>query len=148
MKTTIFILILASLLQVTIIPVNLVLMILICRAFIDQSRSNLFLAFGFGLFVAHLTLGNLGFQSLLYLILIQVTLIFSRWRFSTHWLQIYPLTLILLLAYTVILALVNQKSIQIFPQVFIESIFSLPIFFLVKLWEERFIVKKDIKLKF
>lgn len=137
MRTISFILILASFLQTTIIPIHLVLMILICRSVIDPSRENLLLAFGFGLLNAHLTLGNLGFQSLLYLILIQVAQIFSRWRFSTHWLLIYPLTVILLLIYT----------FQFSPQIFIESVFSFPIFFMVKLWEERFITKKDIKLK-
>ncbi len=137
MRTIIFILILASFLQATIIPIHLVLMILICRSIIDQSRENLFLAFGFGLLNAHLTLGNIGFQSLIYVVLVQIAQIFSRWRFSTHWLLIYPLTVVLLLIYT----------LQFSPQIFIESIFSIPIFFLVKLWEERFITKKDIKLK-
>lgn len=137
MRTVIFILILASFLQTTIVPIHLVLMILICRSVVDSGRENLFLAFGFGLLNAHLTLGNLGFQSFLYLASVQVGQIFSRWRFSTHWLLIYPLTVVLLLIY----------ALQFSPQVFIESMFSIPIFFLVKLWEERFIVKKDIKLK-
>lgn len=148
MKTTIFILTVISFLQTTIIPVNLVLIILICKSIIDQDENNLFLAFGFGLFNAHLTLGNLGLQSFLYLILIQITLIVSRWRFSIHWLQIYPLTVLLLSIYVFALAIVGQRSVQIFPQVFIESLFSLPVYFIIKLWQERFIVKKDIKLKF
>jgi len=34
-----------------------------------------------------------------------------------------------------------------FPKIFLESLLSLPIFYLLRLWEERFTVRKEIKLK-
>lgn len=142
MRTTIFILVLAAFFQTTVLPINLVLIILICRAYLRPEQSNLFLAFAFGLMTAYLTLDNLGFQSLTYLILVQLAQVFSKVRFFTHSFLIVPLTFSLLS----INAIVNSS--QILPNYLVESILSLPIFYLVKLWEERFIVPKDIKLKF
>lgn len=148
MKTIILILILVAFLQSTVIPLDLVPIILICRAYLDPERVNLILAFSFGLLVAHLTLGNLGLQSLVYLILVSLAQIFSKTRFSTHWLLVLPLTFILLSGNVLIFSLVNKHSVQIFPKILIESMLALPIFYLVKVWEERFIIKKDLKLRF
>lgn len=148
MRTTILILILAAFLQTTIIPVNLVLIILICRAYIRPEKANLFLAFAFGLLVAHLTLGNLGLQSLIFLISVELAEIFSKTRFSTHSLLVIPLSFILLSADLSVNSLINHQSLQLFPRNLTGSLLSFPVFYLIRLWEERFIVQKDIKLKF
>lgn len=148
MKTTIFILITAAFLQTTLIPLNLVLLILICRAYISPERANLFLAFAFGLLTAFLSLGNLGLYSLIFLILIFLTQAFSKTRFANHSLLIMPLAFILLSIEAFTNSILTGQSAQLFPLVYIESIIALPIFYLIKLWEERFIVNKDIKLKF
>lgn len=148
MKTTIFVLILATFLQTTLIPLNLVLIILICRSLIIPERENLFLAFAFGLLAAFLNLNNLGFYSLIFLILIFLTQAFSKTRFSNHSSLIIPIAFILLSIETFSNSILMRQSAQIFPSVLIESIIALPIFYLVRMWEERFIVRKDIKLKF
>lgn len=148
MKTIITVLILAAFLQTTIVPLNLVLIILICRAYIRPEKANLFLAFGFGLLTAHLSLNNLGLQSLTFVVLVQLTQVFSKIRFFTHPLLIMPLAFCLLSINALIDSLINQQSVQIFPNCLTESIVALPVYYFIKLWEERFIVRKDIKLRF
>lgn len=145
---TISLLILAAFLQATVIPVNLVLIILICRSYIRPERANLILAFAFGLLASHLTLGNLGLNSLIYLVLVQLAQAFSKTRFSVHSLLVVPMTFILLSGYELVYSMASNASPGILPGIFTESIIALPVFYLIKLWEERFIVQKDIKLKF
>lgn len=147
MRTLIVILIIASFIQFTILPFNLVLIILICRAYIKTEKENLFLAFAFGLVVSHLSLNIFGLQSLIYLILIQITQMLSKLRLAGHPLLIIPLSFIFLSLNTVTISLVTAQTTALFPQVMIESLLSLPIFYLMRVWEERFIVRSEIKLK-
>lgn len=147
MKTIIIILILLAFLQTTVLPLDLVLIILICRAYIRTDKANLYLSFFMGLLVSHLNLAPLGIQSILYISSVQITQMLSKSRLAGNSFIIIPLSFSLLLINEVINSLIMHQSFQIFPKVFIESILSLPALFLLKLWEERFIVRKDIKLK-
>lgn len=148
MRLTIFILTLAAFLQTTIVPMNLVLILLICRSFLSTKKSNLFLAFIFGLLVDYLTLNTLGFQSIIFLVLIQITQIISKTRFSVHSLLIVPLAFLLLFVNALMLSFANNQSVQILPKILMESMLSLPIFYLIRFWSGRFVVQRDIKLKF
>lgn len=147
MKTLILALIIVSFLQSTIIPVDLVLIILICRSYIRSDRANLFLAFGFGLFNGHLNLTPLGLQSFIYLILVGFTEGLSRSRLAGNSLMIVPLILIFLTVNRLVLSIFMQTSFQLFPFIFWQALIALPVFYLVRSWEERFIVRKEIKLK-
>lgn len=147
MKTLIIILIIAAFLQTTIVPIDLVLIILICRSYIKSDKSNLYLVFIFGLFISHLNLSNLGFQSLIYLFLIQITQILSRSRLSGNSLLILPISLILLSLNQTAVALFTSQTPQLFPISLVGAFLSLPILYLVRLWEERFIIRREIKLK-
>ncbi len=147
MKTLIVILIIISFIQSTSLPLNLVLIILIARALVRPDRFNLILAFGFGLFISHLSLQPLGFKSLIYLILIQLTQILSKSRLSASQFLIMPATAILSSIDLISTSFLNHQSPQLLPEVLFESLVSLPIFFLVRVWEERFIVRKEIKLR-
>ncbi len=146
MKTFIAVLIICSFIQSTILPVDLVLIILICRSYLRESGTNLFLAFGFGLLSDHLNLNLLGLTSFLYLILVQVTASLSKSRLAGNPLLIVPLTLFLLALYQIAISNFTHHSPQ-FPKIFLESLLSLPTFYLLRLWEERFTVRKEIKLK-
>lgn len=146
MKTLISILIIAAILEATILSYDLVLIILICRSFIKAGKANLYLAFAFGLLNAHLTLTPLGLQSILFLVLIQITQILSRSRLSNSSLFIIPICLVLLSLSTLLTVLIHAKIFQ-FTHIIFESILSLPIFYLVRFWEERYIVRKEIRLK-
>ena len=80
MKTFVITLIIAAFLQTTILPIDLVLLILICRTYIKSEKSNLYLAFAFGLLNSHLNLNLLGLQSLVYLFFVQTTESLSKMR--------------------------------------------------------------------
>lgn len=139
MKTLIIILIIASFLQTTIIPIDLVLLILICRSYIKSDRTNFYLAFFFGLLVGHLNLGSPGPQSLLYLTFVAVTQVLSRLRLAANPLLIVPISFVFLF--------LNQLGTWELSKILFSSFLSLPVFYLIRLWEERFIVEKEIKLK-
>ncbi len=139
MKTLILILILLSFVQTTILPLDLVLIILICRAYIKTQQENLYLAFGFGLLLSHLQLLLFGILSIFYLISIMLTQLFTKSPLAGRSLLIIPMSFVILLGF--------NHDLQLFPKVIIESLFSLPILYLLKLWEERFVVKKEIKLR-
>lgn len=148
MKTVIFVLIIVSFIQTSVLPIDLVLIILICRSYVKPNdKVNLYLAFGFGLFIAYLNLYKLGFQSLIYLFLVIFTGSLSNHRLSGNLYLIIPLTFCLLTLNQLIELIIFKQPVQIFPKIFIESILSLPILYMVKIWEERFIVQKGIKLR-
>ncbi len=147
MKTLIVILIIASFLQTTVLPVDLVLIILICRSYIKISRSNLILAFIFGVLISHLSLTTLGFDSLLFVICVQATQILSKTRLAGNFLLIVPITFVLLNLSGILTSVFIHQSLEIFPKILFESLISLPVLYLLRIWEERFIVRGDIKLK-
>ncbi len=147
MKTLIIILIIASFLQTTIFPIDLVLIILIARSYIRIARSNFYLALGVGLLISHLNLNVLGFDSLIYLMVVQITQALSKTRLAGNSLLIIAITFILLTLSHLISSLFLHQSINLFPKVLIESLISLPILFGLRLWEERFIIRREIKLK-
>lgn len=146
MTTLTIILIVASFIQTTILPIDLVLLILICRSYLRSDSSNLYLAFFFGIFISHLNLGNIGFQSLIYLCLIEVTDILSRLRLAGNPLLIVPLTFVLLALSQFANSMLINSNFDFF-RIIIACFLSLPILFLLRLWEERFIVRKEIKLR-
>lgn len=146
MKTLIVILIIAAFLQTTILPLDLVLLILICRAYIKSDKANLYLGFAFGVLVAHLNLGSIGFQCLIYLIAIETTESLAKLQFAGNPLLIVPVSLVFLAFNQLISSIISHSSLD-FSKVILASFLSLPILFLVRLWEERFIVRKEIKLK-
>ena len=147
MKTLIVILIIAAFLQTTILPLDLVLIILICRAYVKTNRENLYLAFFFGLLISHLSLTLIGVKSILYLVFVQATQLLSKTRLAGNSSVIIPLSFALLFINQVTNSYLLATSTQIFPRVLIESLISLPILYLVRVWEERFIVRGDIKLR-
>lgn len=141
MKTLIAVLTIISLLQTTVISLELVLIILICRSYIKTDRTNLILAFGFGLLIGQLNLNLLGLTSILYLFTVQITQVLSKTRLAGNSFLIIPLSLGLLAINHLVLGTFSL------PKVILEALISLPIFYLIRVWEERFIVRRDIKLK-
>lgn len=147
MKTLIVVLIIISFIQSAILPLDLVLIVLICRSYIRTDKANLYLAFSFGLLNGHLNLTSMGLQSLLYLILVSVTESLSKSRLAGNSFLIIPLSLVLVSINQAVLSIFTGGSIQLYPKTLWEAALSLPIFYLVRLWEERFIVRRGIKLR-
>lgn len=146
MKTLVIILIVASFIQTTILPVDLIMLILISRAYVKSDRVNLYLAFAFGILVSHLDLSNIGIQSLLYISFVEITQVLSRLRLAGNPFLIVPLA-IFFTAFSQLAGLVFNHGSFEFQTVILTAILSVPVLFLVRLWEERFTVKHEIKLK-
>ncbi len=146
MKTLIIILIIASFIQTTILPVNLVMLILICRAYIKSNQTNLYLGFIFGILTSHLDLSNIGIQSLLNLSFVEATEILSKLRLAGNPFLIIPLV-VFFITFSQFVSLIQNHGSFEFQTVILTSILSVPTLFLVRLWEERFIVKEGIKLR-
>ena len=137
MRTLIFVFILIVFLQTSVVPVNLCLSILILRSFLRPDKANIYLAFSLGLFLSFLNNSPLGLYSLLFLGLSEAAQIIAKSRLAEHVLVAIGLVIIA----QVIFGLFNHQNI------FIEILFAFPLYFLVKFWEERFIIKPEIKLK-
>lgn len=147
MKTLIVSLIIASFLQSTILPLDLVLIILICRSFIREEEENLYLAFTFGLIVALLNGNLLGFQSIVYLLIVFLTHLVSKSRLAKNSLLIIPLSFAFLSFNNIALSYMTNQSIRLFPKIILETTLCMPVFYLLRVWEERFIPRKEIKLR-
>lgn len=135
MKTLIIILIIVSFLQTTIWPLDLALVILISRAYLRAQKSNLYLAFFLGLLISHLTLSPIGVKSMVYLAVVQIIQVLSKSRLAGHPFLVVPLTFIVILADSGLSAAIWAGFV------------SLPVFYSLKIWEERFIPTKEIKLR-
>lgn len=142
----IFVLILFSFLQEAFLPFNLVLLILVSRAFVVTGKKNYYLAFIFGLVLSFLAGYPLGSLSIIYLIIVLIIHIFRRFQFVTHPLIVIPVAAVALLADQVARSLMLGSKIEL-GQIPLQIVLVIPIYFAVLLWEERFIVRKDIKLK-
>lgn len=145
MKVISLVLIVLALLQSTILPLDLVLVVLICRSYIKEGKENLYLAFFIGLLTSHLNLQPLGVMSIVYLVLVQITQMVSKSPLAGNSLIIVPLSFSLFLIAEAANFFTLNQNLQ-FSKVLIETAISLPTLFLVRLWEERFVVS-DIKLK-
>ena len=137
---------LLSFLQGTILPIDLVVVVLICRSFLSFDRTNLWLAFSFGLLLALLQSYTLGNISLIYLLIVTMVYLFKKTDFATWEVSLLPVSLILLLFNKFALSLFTRSTINL-KLVAVEMIFILPVYLAVKIWEERFIPRKDIRLK-
>lgn len=146
MRTLIIILIIASFLQTTILPIDLVLLILICQAYARADKANFYLAFAFGLLTSHLNLSHLGVQSLIYLVSVLVTESLSKLRLAGNPLLIVPISLVLLSVDQLINSMLGYTAFDL-PKLIFASVLSLPALFIIRFWEERFVVRKEIKLK-
>lgn len=142
----IFVLVLLSFLQEAFLPFNIVLLVLVSRAFVVDEKKNYYLAFIFGLVLSFLAGYPLGSLSIIYLIIILTIHIFRRFQFVTHPLIVIPVTGVSLFADQLARSLMLGSNLDV-RQILIQMVLVIPIYFAVLLWEERFIVRKDIKLK-
>lgn len=147
MKTLITILILTSFIQVTLIPLDLCLMVLLLRSFIRPSSENLYLAFGLGLLVSLLNHAQLGLESLIFLFFAELVYLISKSTLTRNLYSSVAILSLFLVLYQVIEGLIYHQTIQFWPKIPIEILVSLPLYIVIRVWEERFITRKDIKLK-
>lgn len=146
MKTFILFLIFAILLQTTLIPINLCLIMLVCRGLTIDERANFYLAIISGVTLGLLTSLNLGFYPLIFLIYILLLSLFKKSSFSANFLLFLPLAFLLYLATAFLEKIFFNQSINLYKLLF-ELVLTIPIYLIVRFWGERFVVNKGIKLK-
>ena len=147
MKVLIIILTIAVFLQTTILPFDLVMLVLVLRAYLDSSKSNLYLAFFFGLLISHLNATPLGLQSVVYILLVQAASFLGKLPVASNILTVILLAVFSSTFNSIAVCLITGSSLQLFPKVLIESMIALPLYLVVRFWEERFTVKPEIRLK-
>lgn len=146
MKTFIVVLILAALMQASFLPINLVLLLLISRSLISYGKENLYLAFFSGILLGLLLSVNVGFYSLIFVIFIQALRMMRRLISSANFLVVIPLSFVILLVMSLLEQVFLKQSLN-FSLILVETVLSLPVYILVRFWEERFMVAPPLKLK-
>jgi hypothetical protein len=146
MKFFIIFLILAALIQSSFLSINLCLVILICRSLIVDEPLNYWAGFFIGIFLGLLQGQNIGFWPLIFLLMIKIASVLKSLPFSSNIFTVLPISLVLLSLTTGIENIFLHQMID-FKKVIIETLISFPIYLIFRFWEERFVVKNDIKLK-
>ncbi len=146
MKYLVILLILLTFLQTTVLPVNIVLLVVLCRSFLVDDKQNFYLAFGFGVLISLLTNQPIGVLSLIFLSLVGLVYILKSSPILTTFISVF-------VSVTFLMALFKLLDYLIYKQPFSWMNFLAvvilipPVYILLQLWEERFIVKTGIKLK-
>lgn len=150
MTRLIIVLIAISFLQGVILPINLVLIILIARSFVMDDRANFYLAFALGLWLSFLLGAPLGGLSLLYLFAVLSVQTIKSIHLFAHWSVIIPASMLILAFSQLVSGVASGASITSsinLSLIIAEAFFVLPVYVLVRFWEERFVPRSDIKLK-
>lgn len=146
MKLFIFLIFIAAFLQTSFIPLNLCLLLLICRSYTVHESKNYYLALIAGVLLGILTSFNTGFYSLIFIgavfLIHGIRLLPVTGRFLT----VIPVAWVILVSAMAIENLFYQVAFNIWLPT-IASILALPVYLIVREWEDRFIAKSGIKLK-
>lgn len=146
MKLFAFLLLIAAFLQTAFIPLNLCLLILICRSFAIHSKQNYYLALIAGVYLGILSTTNVGFWPLIFVVAVLVTHILRLIPISGRSLTIIPIAFSILFVVSIVESVV-MKTPFLWWYPLISSLLSLPIFIIIREWEDRFISKTGVKLK-
>lgn len=141
------ILVALSFLQATLWPLQLVLLILIFRSLIKEDRTNFYLAFGLGLLASLLGRYPLGLLSILYLTLVLAIYFLRKTNVSNQLLIIFPIAIVVLVIDQMMRTFLAGANLRMDFNIFWQLFLVLPIYIMIRFWEERFTVKKDVKLK-
>lgn len=146
MKIFLLVIVLASFLQSAFLPINFVLVLIVARSLVVEDTGNYFLAFFGGLILSFLTQANLGYWPIIFLIVVKLAYMIKKIPVSFNPLIIFISGAILILITDYSGLLFSQQSFSLWIYL-TEIILILPIYFISKIWEERFTVKKHTKLR-
>lgn len=146
MRLFIISLIIAAFLQSAFLPLNLVLCLIIARSFVAEYKSNLYASFLAGLLLGLLTASNIGFWGIVFLTVSKLVHVLRNLPYFNSG------KLFLLFAFLII------TSVSFISQFFtndqfnwikivVETFICLPLYFFIRIWEERFVVREDVRLK-
>lgn len=146
MKTLLLLITLFAFLQSAFLGINLVLVILIARALVVSDRDNLYLAFFGGLILSFLTQINLGYYSLIFILIVKLGEFIKTFPVSFNLLMIFISGALLVAIVGGINMVFIDQNLSIYIHL-IEAILVVPFYFMIKLWEERFVIKSHMKLR-
>lgn len=146
MKLVILTLIILTLLQTVLLPVNLVLLLILARSLVTDEKSNLWLAFLAGILLGLMSGTNLGFWAVIFLVVVKLVVIIKQLPIQINLRTVLPISLgIIVLVNLVEWWFLKVSLSQL--KVLTEVLLSLPIYLIVGWWEERFVVAPAVKLK-
>ncbi len=146
MKLFTVIIILAALIQSSFLPLNLVLILLICRSLVVEDSYNMILALSMGILLGILTAQNIGFWPLIFLIVIRLLYLVKKLPVTNNVLTIPPIVFVTILAVSFIEQLIFHQTLNLII-IILESLLSVPLYLLERFWETRFTVHSGVKLK-
>lgn len=146
MKLIILLIILCAFLQTTFIPLNLVLLFIIARSFAITDNANFILSFIAGILVGLLSSQNIGIYPIIFLSVTQIIYWFKKLPFSTNILFIIPLFILICTSLAYIEQIIFNQSFNVF-KIIPETLIGTLVFIFVKFWEDRFIVKPQLRLR-
>jgi cell shape-determining protein MreD len=146
MKLFIFIICLLAFVQTSFVPLNLCLILLICRSYASPQKSNYYLALIAGILLGILTAFNVGFYALLFVMVVFLMHALRRLPITGKFITILPASLVASIIVMWVENLVYHIPFNWWNLLW-GSILALPIFLVIREWEDRFIVKTGIKLK-
>lgn len=139
--------ILAAFAQSSFLNVNLVLILLLCRSLAVTDNENYLIGFGIGVLLGVLSFQNIGFWPLAFLVVIKLIYIIKRLPISFPLLTSAPLLVLFIVLIAFLESFIAGLGFDI-NKVLFESALVLPGYFLVRLFEDRFVaINRDIKLK-
>lgn len=138
--------ILAVFFQTTFLPLNVSLILLLARSLYTDDRRNLYLAFFAGISLGILSSANIGFWPLVFVVVVKIAHGLGKLPAIVNVLTTIPVALILAGSSGLVSAVVLGQSLN-YTAVIFESVLVLPVYILLRFWEERFVVKPALKLK-
>ncbi len=146
MKTFLLFLLFFAFLQSAFLPIDMVLVLLIARSLVIEDRENLFLAFFGGLLLSFLTQVNLGYYPLIFILIVKLAGLFKKLPVSFNPFMVFGSGTLLIILVALINSFFISQQLEVYPHL-IEVILVLPVYYLIKFWEERFVIKSHTKLR-
>jgi hypothetical protein len=146
MKLFIFLIFIAAFLQTSFIPLNLCLLLLICRSYTIHEAANYYLALTAGILLGILTSLNSGFYSLIFIGAVFLIHAVRLLPISGRFITVIPVTWVILIAVMAIESFFYHLPFKIWLPT-LTSVLALPVYLIIREWEDRFVAKPGIKLK-
>lgn len=146
MRLFIVLLVLSAFIQSAFLPINLCLILIISRSFVEERSSNLIASFLAGIFLGLLTATNIGFWAIIFLAASKIIHIFKSLPLTQSPKLVAPLSLLVIVGVSLIEQIFLGQKINI-VKIIIETLLTVPVYIFIRFWEERFIVHSTNKLK-
>jgi cell shape-determining protein MreD len=146
MKIFLLLITLAAFLQSAFLPINLVLVLIVARSLVIEDRDNLFIAFFGGLILSFLTQSNLGYYSILFILLVKLASMLRKLPVSFNLIMIFISGALLIGIAGMLSSFFAGQSFTFWPRL-TEMILVLPTYLLLRSWEDRFVATSHTKLR-